>query len=374
MSPRTAVTAVFFLNGAVFAAWYSRVPAIQDDLGIGPGALGLALLGAPAGLLVAQPLVGAVAARRGSRPIVRLAPLLLATVVLPAVAVDTLTLLLALVVVGAANGAVDVSMNIQGLAVERTGGRPIFASLHAAFSFGALAGAGIAAVAAAAGADPLPHLAVVAVVGGALGAVAGRGLLDDREQAAAAAAPRFARPSGRLLGLGALGFCALLAEGSVFDWSGIYLDDEAGAAAGLARSGWPRSRSRWAAAGFSPTASPPPWRRRHRSRRRGAGGARPGARTRVRVARAGDRGLRRDGPRAGRAVPADAARCRERRGRRGRLDGRVRGVSRRAAGDRAVGRGGGARAALLLVVALCGAAAVGRGGALGSSRGPTAGF
>ena len=55
---RAAVTAVFFLNGMVFVSWYSRMPSIQDRLDLGTGALGLALLGAPLGLLLAQPLTG----------------------------------------------------------------------------------------------------------------------------------------------------------------------------------------------------------------------------------------------------------------------------------------------------------------------------
>ena len=64
---RAAVTAIFFLNGMVFVSWYARLPAIQEKLDIGPGTLGLALLGAPAGMLVAQPLTGALAATIGSR-------------------------------------------------------------------------------------------------------------------------------------------------------------------------------------------------------------------------------------------------------------------------------------------------------------------
>ncbi|MEJ7771799.1 MAG: hypothetical protein WKF51_07840 [Geodermatophilaceae bacterium] len=58
------------------------------------------------------------------------------------IAQDTLTLFVAVTLVGAANGALDISMNAQGLAVERAAGRRLFSSLHAAFSFGALAGAG----------------------------------------------------------------------------------------------------------------------------------------------------------------------------------------------------------------------------------------
>jgi MFS family permease len=55
---RAAVTSVFFLNGLVFVSWYSRLPSIQDDLSLSNTELGLALLGAPLGMLVAQPLTG----------------------------------------------------------------------------------------------------------------------------------------------------------------------------------------------------------------------------------------------------------------------------------------------------------------------------
>src|SRR5919199_1697784 len=101
---RAAGTAVFFLNGCVFASWYSRPPRIPDQLDLGPAGLGLALLGAPVGLLLAQPLAGALAATVGSRPLVNAAPLLLAAVIAPALAVDGITLGLATLVVGAANG------------------------------------------------------------------------------------------------------------------------------------------------------------------------------------------------------------------------------------------------------------------------------
>jgi MFS family permease len=233
---RAAVTAVFFLNGAAFSSWYARLATIQDELGLGSGLIGLALLGAPIGLLLVQPAIGGVIARRGSRPLLLLAPLISLTVVLPALAVDFATLLLAAVIVGAANGTLDIAMNAHGVAVERVTRTRLFTSLHAAFSFGALAGAAGAGAIASIGFDPLPHLVAVAILVATITAALRPAFLRD-EGAADAAAPRFARPTRRLAGLGAIAFCALLAEGAVFDWSSIYLDKETGAAPGLAPLG-----------------------------------------------------------------------------------------------------------------------------------------
>jgi MFS family permease len=229
---RVSVTGTFFLHGAVFSSWYTRLPAIQQRLELTPGQLGIALFGAPAGLLIAQPAVGALAARTGSRPIVAAAPFYIGAVVLPALAVDTVTLLLALVLVGAASGVLDIAMNTQGLAVERASGKHLFSALHAAFSFGVLAGAGAAA--AAPGVAALPFLAASALVGAVGVAVLTPGLLRDR---GVPGAPLFARPSRRLAAMGVIAFCALLAEGAVFDWSGIYLVTQVGTTAGVAPLG-----------------------------------------------------------------------------------------------------------------------------------------
>src|SRR4051812_40802612 len=230
---RAAVTAVFFLNGMVFVSWYSRLPSIQDKVDLGTGALGLVLFGGPLGMLLAQPLTGALAATVGSRRIVNAAPLLLAAGILPALAGGGLTLGLAALVVGAAHGALDVSMNVEGLAVEGAGGRRLFNSLHAAVRFGALAGASLGGRGASVGLEPLPHLAIVVGAGAVAASIATRGL-PAAEAAPPPRGPRFARPSRRLAALGAIAFCALLAEGAVFDWSGIFMRREAGAALGLA--------------------------------------------------------------------------------------------------------------------------------------------
>jgi hypothetical protein len=135
-----------------------------------------------------------------------------------------------------ASGALDVSMNAQGVAVQGLHTRRVFASFHAAFSFGALAGAGAGGLAAAAGVDPAAHLALAAVLlCGVLLAV--RGDLLPAGADARAEGPVFARPSPALAALGLLAFCALLSEGAVADWSAILLDRDTAAGPAVAALG-----------------------------------------------------------------------------------------------------------------------------------------
>src|SRR4051794_21872511 len=54
---RVATTIVFFLTGAVFAAWSTRLPAIKELLHLSNGALALAILGLEAGA-IARPAAG----------------------------------------------------------------------------------------------------------------------------------------------------------------------------------------------------------------------------------------------------------------------------------------------------------------------------
>ncbi|MDP9370632.1 MAG: MFS transporter, partial [Chloroflexota bacterium] len=240
---RLAVTAIFAVNGLILSNWVPRIPAVQRNLDLSEGRLGLALLGVAVGALLAMPLIGGLVARFGSRPATTVAVVALAaTVPLPALAGGLGTLTLALVLLGAANGALDVAMNAQAVAVERRFGHPIMSSFHAAFSFGGLAGAILGGLAAAAGIDPLPHLAVVGVVGAGLGITAARGLLpaaaDARRETPTGTGPTFARPSRRLVGLGILAFCCLLGEGAMADWSAVYLDGSLGTGPGLAAAGF----------------------------------------------------------------------------------------------------------------------------------------
>ena len=66
---RRSVLEFFFLHGLVFSTWVSRIPAVQQKLGLSAPALGLALLGVAMGSVPALPVSGYLISKRGSRPV-----------------------------------------------------------------------------------------------------------------------------------------------------------------------------------------------------------------------------------------------------------------------------------------------------------------
>ena len=235
---RLAIAYVFFANGAGLASWVPHIPMVQAKLELGPSVLGLALLAMAVGALVGIPLSGRATARLGSRTVVRAsAAVFFAALPLPVLAPSLAQLVAALFVLGAGNGALDVSMNAQAAAVEHRWPRPIMSSFHGMWSLGGLAGAGAAALALGAGVTPLHHVASATVVLIATTALALAPLLPPTADARADDR-RFARPTRAVLGLGIVAFLALLTEGAMGDWSAVYLQHSLGTTSATAALGF----------------------------------------------------------------------------------------------------------------------------------------
>jgi predicted MFS family arabinose efflux permease len=233
---RVAISTLFFVNGAIFAGWVTRVPDVRDRVGADEGTLGLALLAVAVGSMLSMPAVGAACERRDSRAIAGAAALACcASGPLPALAQDIVQLALALLIVGAAFGALDVAMNVQAIAVERAYRRPIMSSFHGWFSLGGLAGALGGGLLAGLGVDARAHLAGGAVLAAACVAGAWRHLWPAPARAQRrGASRRRARATPILLVCGAVAFCAALGEGAMADWSALYMTDVLGAGTGVA--------------------------------------------------------------------------------------------------------------------------------------------
>jgi MFS family permease len=226
-SGKTAVLVVFTLQGAVFGSWAPRVPALAEHVHAGAGSLGLALLGGSVGLILAASVTGRLCARFGARPLVLISALATAAVLpLMALAPSTTVLGLVLVALGAANGMLDVAMNIAAVTVVRQTGRPLMPVFHAGFSLGGLLGAAGAVLAAANGWGTPEHFVVVAILA-VLVAVLVAGRVPNEPVLAPKGAGRVAadrslmrRPVLWLLAVVVL--CSAVAEGASADWSALF--------------------------------------------------------------------------------------------------------------------------------------------------------
>jgi fucose permease len=164
---------------------------------------------------------GALIARYGSRAVIVATALpAFGALCLIALAMSGPLLFGALMIWGSSAASLDVAMNAQGSAIQEKRGRPILSSLHGIWSLGAMAGGAMTALLSAFGVSVQSQFFVEAPL--LLGAVilASRGMLDVGQ---GHRGPAFVRPRGRLLVLAVVTFCAVTAEGSMFDWSGVYL-------------------------------------------------------------------------------------------------------------------------------------------------------
>ncbi|MGI9505531.1 MAG: MFS transporter [Geminicoccaceae bacterium] len=230
---------MFLLNGGLFGAWASRIPSVQKDLALGAGELGLLLLGLAGGAIVAFPLAGFLSDRYGSATVTKCVALFYGpSLIAIGLSNGIASIAIALVLFGAAHGAMDVAMNSWGAEVERHLERPIMSSLHAMFSLGAGIGAASGIIAVALGLDRTSHFVaftlLLAMPMLRTGNVSWQ-LKTGRDQPGRLT---FAIPKGGLLVVGVAAFCASLGEGAMADWSAVYLVSVVEAAESEAAAGY----------------------------------------------------------------------------------------------------------------------------------------
>jgi len=227
-----AIPLFFLLLGIVFATWAARIPAIRDHLQLDAATLALVLLCGGIGAVGSFPLAAWITGHYGARHSTLYAGLaLLVSLPLLGLAPGLASLMLVCTLYGAASSCFDVAINALGAQAERDAGRPIMSMLHGWFCVGTFSGALIASAVAGLGIAPVWHFLLVAALFLYPLYAAYVALPDDRPEHD----PQrklFAVPHGHLVVLGVIAFCGAIVEGSVADWSGIYMKDHIGASDG----------------------------------------------------------------------------------------------------------------------------------------------
>ncbi|MFF5372506.1 MFS transporter [Streptomyces sp. NPDC013187] len=235
---RASLAFGFLVQGVAFALLVTRIPAIQDRYGVSDALL-------PA-FLAAVPILAGVGSVTTERLVKRVPPSRLLRWSQPVVLLALLgvgagermvELGVALAAFGLAVGVLDASMNMLGVSLQRSYGRSIMLSFHAAYSLGGIVGASLAWV----GAHWhlalwVSYLPVVLVLLPAV-LVGSRWYVDDR--GAASVPEDQAGEGGAVVFKWLLPLClvmtvAYIGDSTVSNWSAKYLQDVLGSSEQMA--------------------------------------------------------------------------------------------------------------------------------------------
>ncbi|MGC5240836.1 MFS transporter [Streptomyces albogriseolus] len=234
---RASLAFSFLVQGVAFALLVTRIPGIQNRYGVSDGMLPVFLAAVPIlagiGSVSTERLVRRVPPSRvlrWSQPVVLLALLAVGSGRQMAV------LALALAAFGLAVGALDASMNMLGVSLQRAYGRSIMLSFHAAYSLGGIVGASLAWVGAHFGlALWVSYLPVVLVLLPAA-LVGSRWYVDGETQAPEGKGAEAGAGGGLkwLLPLCLVMTVAYIGDSTVSNWSAKYLQDVLGSSEQMA--------------------------------------------------------------------------------------------------------------------------------------------
>jgi MFS family permease len=238
---RWTITGGFGLGGITVSAWGPRLPAIKTSLHIGTATIGLLLagitIGAILGLAAATPVLHWLGSRRSVAASLLLTGAAMAQMGLALVLRSIPLLAAAFMVTGVGIGVLDVLINVEGSAIERAAGRTLMPMMHAAWSVGVAAGAGIGAACAALGITPAEQFTAEAVLIAAAAFATLPGIPAGRAGPAAGAAPdrgeklrRWLRSwlDWRLLLIGVVMLGCELGEGSANSWLSLAMRSDHG--------------------------------------------------------------------------------------------------------------------------------------------------
>jgi predicted MFS family arabinose efflux permease len=221
----SGVSVTFFAFGIGIGLWFVHIAVVAESLALDPAPLGFALLNIGLGALIAPPIAAVIVGRLGSRRSCAIFALGTMVVMLgPILAPNFPLLYAATLLTGVVMGALNVAVNTQASEIEKRYGRPIMSTFHGFFSLGGLTAAGLGGALFSLGlSDGRGAVAIVAALVAAL-IWAARGYLPDTVAPnASAKGPGLTLPTAAVLGFAVLGFLSTTVEGSVGDWSALFL-------------------------------------------------------------------------------------------------------------------------------------------------------
>lgn len=220
---QTAARMAFFISGFTVATWAPMIPAVKEKLQIGADVLGLLLLSIGISAFIFMPLAGMMSRSFGCKKVLRVAIIVMALDLIVLSLLGSIwSFMVFLAVFGAAMGCMDVNMNLNAVIVENASKKRMMSGMHALWSVGCFAGAGLFSLLAKIGLGitviVMLHSALVLV----LTLIFSRHFLNFK---GAGNEKPVAIPKGIVIFFGILACISFLGEGAIMDWSGVLLTE-----------------------------------------------------------------------------------------------------------------------------------------------------
>lgn len=224
-----AVGAVFLIMGALFGNWATLIPTVKSKFDLDDGHLGLIILCLPVGGALANPLSTWFIHRFGMQ---RMTLLGLAGMcffyLLPVIAPSVWMVSAGLFLTGLSISFTNVSMNTCASSLEYQLKEYIMSTCHGLFSLGLMLGSLIASALMGFKTKPFYQSLTLSICMVLLGAAIYKTILslkDDHPSDESGEKPKFSLPKGPLLIMICIAMCTNLTEGSMADWTAVYLRD-----------------------------------------------------------------------------------------------------------------------------------------------------
>jgi len=228
---RLAVVLFFFINGFLYANLTGRLPELKGFFGVSNSTLGTMLFMTAIGALVAMPLTGWLTTRYSSGKLTIWTGLLFCCAV-PLIPLSNEVWIgrIFFFMTGFFSGAMDITMNGQAVFVERAYNKTIMSSFHAAYSIGMALGAGSGALFATSHWPLHTHLLSVGLFSIITLAIVSSTIIKNQPPRIRSHATK---TSGRRIPvmiwlIAIIAFCGMTGEGSIVDWSAIYVNTVVG--------------------------------------------------------------------------------------------------------------------------------------------------
>lgn len=215
----------FFISGFSFATWASRIPTIKTTFDFNEAELGSILLAMPVGSLIGLPISGWLVSKYNSRvPLTVGYGLNGLSLALIGFAHNTFSLILAITLFAFTTRIFNISVNTQGLTLQKRFEKKIIGSFHGFWSIGGIAGIALSTFLLTLNVSIQYHFLAVAILMILVSIYSYQFLLKgDRSETGNKIV--LSKPDPYIFYLGIVVFLCAICEGGMFDWSGIYFQE-----------------------------------------------------------------------------------------------------------------------------------------------------